>query len=136
MVELRRDHPHGTPVGTVVATGGHALPARWVLHAVGPIWRGGGHGERELLESAYRSCMRMADRLGARSIAFPAISMGIYGYPAPEGAEVALGTVAEHMGRPTSIEQVRFVLFSPATLSVFREALASLAGERPSVASD
>ena len=126
MVELRRDHPHGTPVGTAVATAGHALPARWVLHAVGPIWRGGTHGERELLAGAYRSCLRLAEELGARSVAFPAISMGIYGYPAPEGAEVALATVAEHLGGPTSIEVARFVLFSPETLSRFRAALARL----------
>ena len=126
MVELRRDHPHGTPVGTAVATGGFALPARWVFHAVGPIWGGGGHGERELLEGAYRSCLGLADRLGARSVAFPAISMGIYRYPAPEGAEVALATVAQHLSGPTSIEVARFVLFSSGKFGVFREALARL----------
>jgi O-acetyl-ADP-ribose deacetylase (regulator of RNase III) len=97
-----------------------------VLHAVGPIWRGGTHGERELLAGAYRSCLRLAEELGARSVAFPAISMGIYGYPAPEGAEVALATVAEHLGGRTSIEVARFVLFSPETFSVFRAALARL----------
>lgn len=126
-VELRRDHPEGTPTGTAVATAGYALPARWVLHAVGPIWRGGTHGERELLASAYRSCLRLADELGARSVAFPAISMGVYGYPAPEGADVALTTVAEHLHGTTSVELARFVLFSAGTLHVFHEALARLA---------
>lgn len=127
LVELRRDHPHGTPTGTAVATAGYALPARWVLHAVGPIWRGGGHGERELLAGTYRSCLRLADELGARSVAFPAISMGIYGYPAPEGAEVGLATVAEHLRGTTSVEVARFVLFSPETHATFLEALTRLA---------
>ena len=81
MRELRERFPDGTPTGTAVATGAYDLPAQWVLHAVGPIWRGGGRGERELLAGAYRSCLRLADSLGARSVAFPAISMGIYGYP-------------------------------------------------------
>ena len=78
---------------------GHALPARWVIHAVGPIWRGGGRGEEALLDGAYRSCLRLADELGARSVGFPAISMGIYGYPADEGARVAVRAVAEHLRR-------------------------------------
>ena len=88
--ELRERYPHGTPTGTAAITGGHGLPARWVLHAVGPVWRGGGQGEADLLAGAYRSCLRLADEVGARSVAFPAISMGIYGYPGPEGAGVAV----------------------------------------------
>jgi O-acetyl-ADP-ribose deacetylase len=125
--ELRRRYPDGTPTGTAVATGGHDLPARWVLHAVGPVWRGGEHGERELLEGAYRSCLRLADELEARSIGFPAISMGIYGYPADEGARVAVATVAEHLGGDTGIELVRFVLFSDETYGHFADALATIA---------
>ena len=126
LAELRRDHPNGTPTGTAVATAGYRLPARWVLHAVGPIWSGGDDGEAELLAAAYRSCLRLADELGARTIAFPAISMGIYGYPAPEGAGVALATVAAHLGGATTTELVRFVLYSQATYEVFRTALARL----------
>jgi O-acetyl-ADP-ribose deacetylase len=122
--ELRRRFPDGTPTGTAVATEGHDLPARWILHAVGPVWRGGGHGEEELLAGAYRSCLRLADDLGARSVAFPAISMGIYGYPPDEGARVAVRTVAEHLGGETAIELVRFVLFSDDTFEVFTEVLA------------
>ena len=80
--ELRRRYPDGTPTGTAVATAAHALPARWVIHAVGPIWRGGGHGEAEQLAGAYRSSLEVARDLGARTLALPAISMGIYGYPA------------------------------------------------------
>jgi O-acetyl-ADP-ribose deacetylase (regulator of RNase III) len=124
--ELRRRHPDGSPTGTAVATDGYSLPARWVLHAVGPVWRGGSHGEEELLANAYRSCLRLADELGARSIAFPAISMGIYGYPPDEGARVAVRTVAEHLRGTTQIALARFVLFSDDTFQVFAEALAQL----------
>ena len=126
LAELRRDHPNGTPTGTAVATAGYGLPARWVLHAVGPVWSGGRRGEAELLASAYRSCLRLADELGARTIAFPAISMGIYGYPAPQGAETALATVAAHLGSATTIELARFVLYSEQTYGAFRTALARL----------
>jgi O-acetyl-ADP-ribose deacetylase (regulator of RNase III) len=126
LAELRERYPNGTPTGTAVATAGHDLPARWVLHAVGPVWRGGDHGERELLEGAYRSCLRLADELGARSVAFPAISMGIYGYPGPDGAHVAVATVAEHLRRETGLELARFVLFSEETYDLFAQALAAL----------
>ena len=123
--ELRRRYPHGTPTGTAVATDAHGLPARWILHAVGPIWRGGEHGEPELLAGAYRSSLVLADELGARSVAFPAISMGIYGYPTDEGARVAVGAVADHIGGTTGIELVRFVLFSDETYGHFADALAA-----------
>jgi O-acetyl-ADP-ribose deacetylase len=123
--ELRSRYPQGTPPGTAVATGGHALPARWVIHAVGPVWRGGGHGEAELLEQAYRSVLRLANELGARSLALPAISMGIYGYPADEGARRAVTTVARHLAAPDcGLELVRFVL-RPATWEPFATALAA-----------
>jgi O-acetyl-ADP-ribose deacetylase len=126
--ELRRRYPNGTPTGTAVETGGHDLPARWVLHAVGPIWSGGGEGEEALLAGAYRSCLRLADELGARSVGFPAISMGIYGYPADEGALVAVRTVAEHLRGETAVELVRFVLFSDETYGHFAEALEAMTG--------
>jgi O-acetyl-ADP-ribose deacetylase (regulator of RNase III) len=127
LAELRERYPTGTPTGTAVATGGHDLPARWVLHAVGPVWRGGEDGEAELLAGAYRSSLVVADELGARSVAFPAISMGIYGYPGPDGARVALTTVAEHLRGETGLELARFVLFSEETHELFAEALAELA---------
>ena len=126
LAELRERYPHGTATGTAVATGAHGLRARWVLHAVGPIWRGGGHGEEQLLAGAYRSCLRLADELGASSVAFPAISMGIYGYPGPDGATVAVRTVAEHLAGPTDIGVVRFVLFSDETHDLFADALARI----------
>ena len=124
--ELRRRYPNGTPTGTAVATDAHHLPARWVLHAVGPVWRGGDHGEAELLAGAYRSCLRLADELGAGSVAFPAISMGIYGYPPADGARVAVQTVAEHLRGDTRVELARFVLFSEETYELFADALAGL----------
>ncbi|HEX2221936.1 MAG TPA: O-acetyl-ADP-ribose deacetylase [Candidatus Limnocylindria bacterium] len=127
MQELRRRYPSGTPTGTAVATGAYRLPARWVLHAVGPVYRDGAHGEAEQLASAYRACLRLADELGARSVAFPAISMGIYGYPPSEGAQVALETVAEHLRGDTGVELARFVLYSEDTFRLFADRLAELA---------
>ncbi|MCV0402501.1 MAG: O-acetyl-ADP-ribose deacetylase [Chloroflexi bacterium] len=122
--ELRDRYPAGTPTGTAVATAAHRLPSRWVLHAVGPVWRGGGHGEAELLDGAYRSCLRLADELRARTLAFPAISMGIYGYPSDEGARIGVEAVARHLGgEGTSLEVVRFVLFSDETYDHFAVAL-------------
>ena len=127
LAELVERYPKGTPTGTAVATAAHDLPARWVLHAVGPIWRGGRHGEAELLADTYRACLRLADELGAASLAFPAISMGIYGYPAHPAARIALGTVAEHLRAETGLSVVRFVLFSDETYERFAAALAELA---------
>jgi O-acetyl-ADP-ribose deacetylase len=124
--ELRRRYPDGTSTGTAVATDAHDLPSRWVLHAVGPVWRGGGHGEEELLAGAYRSCMRLADELGVRTVAFPAISMGIYGYPPPDGARVAVRRVADHLRGDTRIEVARFVLFSEETYDLFADALGEI----------
>ena len=126
LAELRERYPDGTPTGTAVATAAHDLPARWVLHAVGPVWRGGKAGEPELLAGAYRSSLRLADELGARSVAFPAISMGIYGYPGDAGAEIAVTTVADHLRTDTSVELVRFVLFSDETFELFEAALAAI----------
>jgi O-acetyl-ADP-ribose deacetylase (regulator of RNase III) len=126
LAELRRRYPDGTPTGTAVETAAHDLPARWVLHAVGPAWRGGAYGEAEQLAGAYRSCLELCDRLGARSVAFPAISMGIYGYPGPEGAAVATRTVADHLAGETSLDLARFVLFSEETYELFASALAGV----------
>jgi O-acetyl-ADP-ribose deacetylase (regulator of RNase III) len=128
--ELRRRFPDGTPTGTAVATGGHRLPARWVIHAVGPVWRGGAHGEAELLAAAYRSTLQVAEELGARSVALPAISMGIYGYPTDGGAVIAVSAAATHLREAVSVELVRFVL-RPATWDAFAAAIsqASIGGQ-------
>ena len=127
IAELRTSYPDGTPTGTAVATAGHRLTARWVFHAVGPVWRGGGNGEAELLASAYRSCLRLADEHRARSLALPAISAGIYGYPLPDAARIAIQTTADHLGGETSLELVRFVV-RDATAPHFEAAFAELEG--------
>lgn len=109
------------PTGAAVATTGGDLPARFVIHAVGPVWQGGGAGEAELLASAYRSSLDEAARVGARSVAFPAISTGIYGYPLEEATAVAVATVRAWDGE--GIDTVRFVCFDQATLEAYRGAL-------------
>ena len=126
--ELRRRHPDGTRTGSAVATSGHALEARWVIHAVGPIWRGGGQGEPDHLAAAYRATLSLADELGASSLALPAISMGIYGYPMKAGAMVALTTVREHLDGPSRLTLVRFVL-RDATYPAFAAVLSDLRGD-------
>ena len=122
LAELRDRYPGGTPTGTAVATGAYRLPARWVLHAVGPVWRGGHLGEADLLAAAYRSCLVLCDQLQAASIAFPAISLGVYGYPRDAGARIAVETVAAHLRGPTTLSLARFVLFSDETLAAFMAA--------------
>ena len=126
MAELRARFPAGTPTGTAGATTAGNLPARWVIHAVGPIWRGGGHGEPELLAAAYRSAVAAAAGLGARSLTLPAISAGIYGYPLDQAATVAVGAVAEALRAGSPLERVTFVLFSADVLAAFEQALAAL----------
>ena len=110
----------GCPTGDARATPGFALPSRWVIHTVGPVYRGGGAGERQLLASCYRRCLEVADELGARSVAFPAISTGVYGYPRPEAATVAVETLRS---TPTAVEEVRLVAFDDETLRLYRERL-------------
>ncbi|MGH9263242.1 MAG: O-acetyl-ADP-ribose deacetylase [Acidimicrobiales bacterium] len=111
----------GCPTGEAKATPGFRLPARWVIHTVGPVWRGGDSGEAELLASCYRRSLEVADELGARSVAFPAISTGIYGYPAEEAATVAVDTIGS---TPTSVELVRLVAFDDRTRRLYEERLA------------
>ncbi len=128
MEELRRRYPEGCPTGEARVTSGHELSARFVVHCVGPRWRGGEAGEAELLASSYRSALELAEDLEARTIAFPAISTGIYGYPVREAARVALGTLASELEARPSIESVRMVLFDEEHLNVHVEVLEELAG--------
>jgi O-acetyl-ADP-ribose deacetylase (regulator of RNase III) len=115
----------GCPTGQAKVTGGYRLPAKHVIHTVGPVWRGGHAGEPALLASCHRESLRRAREVGARSVAFPAISCGVYGYPVEKAAAIAVRTVAEECAREPGVEHVLFVLFSPETLEVFRAALAA-----------
>jgi O-acetyl-ADP-ribose deacetylase (regulator of RNase III) len=114
------------PTGQAVVTVAGILPARWVIHAVGPVWAGGDWGEAELLDSAYRSAMALADQVGARSIALPAISCGVYGYPIEAAATVALAAVEAALRSSASVTRATFVLYSFDTFEVFRNAMARL----------
>jgi O-acetyl-ADP-ribose deacetylase (regulator of RNase III) len=126
MQETDRLYPDGCPTGSAVISGAGNLPAKYVLHAVGPVWGGGSRGEGELLASAHRRCLELALEHDCRSIAFPAISTGVYGYPLELAARVAIRTAAafvqEH-GRP---ELVRFVLFGRPAYDAFALVLAEL----------
>lgn len=112
----------GCATGDAKATPGFRLPARWVIHAVGPRWRGGGHDEGRLLASCYRRSLEVADELGARSVAFPAISTGIYGFPADRAARIAVDTLRT---TPARVELVRLVAFDGATERLLSRALAA-----------
>ncbi len=110
----------GCATGDAKATPGFRLPARWIIHAVGPRWRGGDKGEPEQLASCYRRALEVADELGATSVAFPAISTGIYGYPPEEAARIAVETVRS---AKTNVELVRLVAFDEATHRLYQELL-------------
>ena len=112
------------PTGQAVATPGGRLAARYIIHTVGPVWSGGKNGEPEALASCHREAIRVADELGLGSIAFPAISTGIYGYPIEHAAPVALTSAAEALKQAASVREVRFVLFDTLTLEQFRQSAA------------
>jgi O-acetyl-ADP-ribose deacetylase (regulator of RNase III) len=106
----------GCDVGDAKATPGFGLHAKWIIHTVGPMWRGGGHGEADLLASCYRRCLAVADELGARTVAFPAISTGIYGYPPVPAADIAVSTVSS---ADTNVDEVRLVASDPETYELY-----------------
>jgi len=115
----------GCKTGDAKATKGYRLPARFVIHTVGPVWRGGGQGEPALLASCYRRSLAVAQSLGARSLAFPGISTGIYGYPAPLAAEVALAAVRAALPDAPSVEEIVFCAFSDADLALYQRLLST-----------
>jgi len=117
----------GCPTGKAVITTGGNLKARYVIHAVGPVYRDGSKGEAELLKSAYLECLKLASKNKIKSIAFPALSAGAYGYPLNEAARIALKTSGDYMKEHPEIELIRFVLFGNATYRVFEEELKKLA---------
>jgi O-acetyl-ADP-ribose deacetylase len=110
--------------GKAVITGGGRLPAKHVIHTVGPIWRGGSSREAEILASAYRESLALADKMALASVAFPSISTGVYGYPTEAAAAVALAAVSEYLSGPTGLTEVVFALFSREDLEIYSAALA------------
>ena len=110
----------GCPTGEAKTTLGFDLPARHVIHTVGPVWRGGGHGEAELLASCYRNCLREADKVSARSVAFPAVSTGVYGYPKSAAASIAVTTLRD---TPTAVESAMLVAFDAENEALYSSLL-------------
>lgn len=108
--------------GEARITPGFLLPAKYIIHAVGPVWHGGGQGEEELLASGYRSALKLADEHGCRSIAFPAISTGIFGFPLQAATDIAVKTVRAYLADGTGLEQVVFACFSEDVLGAYRAA--------------
>jgi O-acetyl-ADP-ribose deacetylase (regulator of RNase III) len=111
----------GCETGDAKITAGYLLPARHVIHTVGPIWHGGDKGEPGLLRSAYRRCFEVARQQGLKSIAFPAVSAGVYGYPMREAAEIALLSALDEVGKYPQWERIIFVQFSEGAQQVYRE---------------
>lgn len=128
MAETDRRYPEGCPTGSAVISGAGKLPARHVVHAVGPVWAGGRRGEEQLLGSAYQRSLELADEHGAKSIALPALSTGAYGYPLDLASRVALAAASEFLGQAKNIELVRFVLFGEGAYGAFAQALEELTG--------
>lgn len=123
-MRIRRERGR-LPAGQAVITTGGRLKARYVIHTVGPIWQGGDHGEDETLASAYRSSLELAREHGLRTVAFPSISTGAYGFPVERAARVALGAVRDFLRGPEGqgLDEVRFVLFSGRDLEVYDRVL-------------
>jgi O-acetyl-ADP-ribose deacetylase (regulator of RNase III) len=114
----------GCRTGDAKVTAGHGLPARWIVHTVGPVWRGGDNGEAELLERCYRRSLEVAAAAGARAIAFPAISTGVYGFPADRAASIAVAAVSSKAA--AEWERIVLVAFSTEQLRLYEERIAAL----------
>ena len=115
---------HGCETGQAKLTRGYRLPAKYVLHTPGPVWHGGDRGERELLASCYRSCLKLALEHGCRTVAFPSISTGVYHFPLELAAPIAVGTVRAFLAEyPGAFDQVTFVCFDQLTKSAYDHAL-------------
>lgn len=108
----------GCPTGAAKVTKGYRLAAKWVIHTVGPVWRGGGHDEDRLLAEAYRSCLKLAAEIGARSLAFPSISTGAYRFPLSRACRIALREIRNHLDQNALPERIAIVCFDELT---FRE---------------
>ena len=117
---------HGCPTGEAKITRGYRLPARHVIHTVGPVWHGGNRGEPALLASCYRRSLEVARDHGVKTLAFPAISCGVYGYPVDQAADIAVRTVADCLEEMPDIEKVQFCCFGAEITGEYRRALAAL----------
>ena len=119
LAECRQVYPQGCPTGQAVATIAGNLPAKIVVHAVGPVWHGGDHGEPELLRSAYANSLRRGEERGMTSIAFPSISTGIYGYPIELACPIAVGAALDHVRQGSILQRIVFCLFSSYDYAVY-----------------
>ena len=128
MAETAKRYPQGCPTGSAVVTAAGNLPARYVIHAVGPRWSGGAAGEAELLASAYRNALALASQHQCKSVALPALSCGVYGYPVDRASRIALATTRSFLEQDPTVELARFVLFREGMLGAFSAALEELSG--------
>ncbi len=116
----------GCPTGEARVTKGYRLPAKWVIHTVGPVWRGGGSNEDKLLASCYRNSLQAAKEIGAKTVAFPSISTGVYGFPMDRASEIALKETAKFLENDESIEKVIFVCFGERAFNIHKQTFARL----------
>jgi O-acetyl-ADP-ribose deacetylase (regulator of RNase III) len=123
LIQEECDRIGGCAEGQAVVTGGGQLPARWVIHAVGPVWRGGDYGEEMLLASAVRAALRRAEEVGARSVALPAISTGIFGFPLERAAAISIGAARSFAEECAVVERIVFCLYDESALNAFESAL-------------
>ncbi|MCB0213499.1 MAG: O-acetyl-ADP-ribose deacetylase [Anaerolineae bacterium] len=119
---------NGCPTGQAKISGGYNLPAQYVIHTVGPVWRGGGNNEDELLANCYRNSLAIAEERGLKSIAFPSISTGIYGFPMERAARIALTEIKQHLAAGSTIEKVVMVCFGQRALAVHQAAFEEIIG--------
>lgn len=123
----------GCPTGEARITPGYKLPAKWVIHTVGPIYQGGGQGEAALLRSAYQACLKLAVEKGITELAFPSISTGVYGYPLPQAAPLALHSLVQGLEQFPQIRRIQMVCFDLPTLLAYQGAWSALQGSFPSL---
>lgn len=114
---------HGCPTGEARITAGFALPAKYILHTPGPVWRDGHHGEPELLANSYRNSLRLADQYCCRTVAFPSISTGVYAYPLDQAAQVAIVTIRQFLQTAKHVQTVTMVCFDPVTFHAYQAAV-------------
>jgi O-acetyl-ADP-ribose deacetylase len=118
----------GCPTGEARITKGYALAAKWVIHTVGPVWHGGSHGEDELLASCYRNSLRLVQQSGLRSVAFPSISTGAYGFPIARAARIAINEIRKSIQTDNTLERVVLVCFGRSAYECYRQAVDETAG--------